>query len=587
MTHEQTDRDRMRRLGVVIAELAAVQSMPELIDTVVSHSATAIGASSASLSVLDEARAMFTMIGLTGGSSGSEADWVNFPLSMDNPAGEAVLNRAPVLVVGRRNIERRYPVLVGHLITADGSLMCLPLIAANRPVGAISLSVPGVWAPDAAEVEFLAMFAATCAQTLERVRARAEANDSSMKLAFLVQASTELASSLDYRATLATVARLAVPALADWCAVQVVDDGVLRTLAVMHADPEKVAMAERLQHRYAPDLEARTGIANVIRTGESALYPEVTDEMLVAGSRDDEYLALARTLQLRSALTVALAVRGRVLGALTLIWAESGRKYAPQDVSFTEDLARRAAVAIDNAHLYSETLEAASRLQQAVLPASLEIPGWEIATVYNSAGRTEVGGDFYDAVLLADGRLAVVIGDVMGRGVAAAAAMAQMRAAVHAYIATDPEPASVVGNLDRMFALFHPARLVTMVYLVLDAVRGELQFVNAGHCPPVLIAADGSVELIQTEPEPPLGVEVAGRAPTRWALPRGFTLLAYTDGLIERRGEAVDAGIERLLRHAPALAGEPLSELLPIIVGELYDDRRDDDTAAITVRLKS
>src|SRR5213079_927175 len=142
-------------------------------------------------------------------------------------------------------------------------------------------------------------------------------------------------------------------------------------------------------------------------------------------------LRLSRELQLRSALCVPLTARGRVLGAFTLISAESGRRYGQDDLAFAEELARRAAVAIDNAHLHSETREAAVRLQRAVLPdAPSRVEGWELAAHYAPAGQTEVGGDFYDTLPLPDGRLVLIVGDVMGRGVAAAAAMSQVRASI-------------------------------------------------------------------------------------------------------------------------------------------------------------
>src|SRR5439155_16612263 len=190
----------------------------------------------------------------------------------------------------------------------------------------------------------------------------------------------ELASSLDYSTTLARVARLAVPTLADWCAVEVLDGGRLHTLAVAHVDPAKVVLAEKMQRRYPSDPDAATGSANVVRTKVSELYPQITDEMLRAGARDAEHLRVARELGLRSALIVPLLARDRVLGALTFVTAESGRHYDSTDLAFAEDLARRAAVAIDNANLYSDTHQAAIRLQRAILPESPpRLPGWELA----------------------------------------------------------------------------------------------------------------------------------------------------------------------------------------------------------------
>ena len=178
----------------------------------------------------------------------------------------------------------------------------------------------------------------------------------------------------------------------------------------------------------------------MVRTGKPDLIPVITDEMLVAGARDEEHLRVARELELRSALAVPLLVRGRVIGAITWVSTDEHRLYDEDDVRFAEHLARRAATAIDNSELYSQTLAAAEQLQRAVLPERLVgTEGWEVAWAYHPSGRAEVGGDFYDAFALEDGRYVSFIGDVMGRGVAAAAAMAQMRAALRAFASVEPE----------------------------------------------------------------------------------------------------------------------------------------------------
>jgi hypothetical protein len=474
--------------------------------------------------------------------------------------------------------------LAGQFV-GEGSLLCLPLVAGDRSVGVITFSIGDGWLPNAAESERLSLLADTCAQAFERVQARAEADERADKLAFLAAASAELASSLDYQVTLATVARLAVPTIADWCTVEILVDGRLRTLAAAHVDPAKVMLAEDLQRRYPADPDSATGSQNVVRTGRSELHQEITDDMVVAATRDEEHLRLARELNLGSALTVPLLARGRALGAITLIFAESDRTYSVDDVSFAEDLARRAAVAIDNAHLYSETRDAALRLQRAVLPGDLtSIPGWEIATCYIPAGRTEVGGDFFDAIPTADGGIVVVTGDVMGRGVAAAAAMARMRAAIHAYIALDPDPASVMTNLDMMFARFDYPRLVSMVYLLIDAAGTELTLVNAGHCPPVLVSPDGVVESVHDAPSRMLGVDPAPRTAARRAIAPGSVLLTYTDGLVERRDEGIDAGLARLAHHAQRLASGTLGHQLTTLVDAVRDTRRDDDITAFAIR---
>ena len=184
-------------------------------------------------------------------------------------------------------------------------------------------------------------------------------------LRFLAEAGEVLSSSLDYRVTLSWVARLAVPGLADWCAVDVLaEDGTLEQLAVAHQDPEKVALAHELRRHYPPDPDAPQGALQVLRSGQSEFYPEISNDMLLAAARDAEHLRLMRGLGFTSVIIVPLVARGQTLGVITLVTAESGRRYEQADFKLAEDLARRAAVAVDNARLYQEAkIEIAEREQ--------------------------------------------------------------------------------------------------------------------------------------------------------------------------------------------------------------------------------
>ncbi len=180
---------------------------------------------------------------------------------------------------------------------------------------------------------------------------------------FLAKTGEALVSSLDYQATLSTVARFAVPALADWCAVHLAEPGASapRTVAVAHVDEDKVEFARQFLDRYPYDRHAPAGVANVLRTGKSELYEEIRESVLEAQARDAEHLRLIRGLELRSAMVVPLTIRGRTIGALTFVYAGSERRYTKDDLVFAEDFARRAAMAIENARSLRDAEDARAR----------------------------------------------------------------------------------------------------------------------------------------------------------------------------------------------------------------------------------
>ena len=192
------------------------------------------------------------------------------------------------------------------------------------------------------------------------------------RAAFVAEASRLLAGSLDYETTLANLAAAAVPALADWCAVDMLADPgsdawppAVRRLAVAHQDPGKVAWARELEARAPQDWSAPTGLPRVLRTGETEFYPEIDDAMLVAAAKTPEELALLREIGFRAFTCVALRARGQVLGALTLVSTDSGRRFTAGDLELAEELARRAAVAVDNARLHAAEREARARAERA------------------------------------------------------------------------------------------------------------------------------------------------------------------------------------------------------------------------------
>jgi serine phosphatase RsbU (regulator of sigma subunit)/PAS domain-containing protein len=531
---------------------------------------------------------------------------------------------------------------------------------------------------------------------------------------YLARASLALSETLDVRATLQHVAELALPELADWCAVHIVDDGGrAEQVAVAHPDPEREHLARRLQERYPRSPDAPTGVPAVVRSGRSELYPDIPDELLVAGAIDEEHLELMRALQMRSLMIVPMVARGRTVGAITFLYAGSGRAYGTTELELAEELGRRAGLAIDNARLHRAEREAHRRLSQlqAITDVALthldldalldellgrlpdvvgaesarvllvdpdrgdlvlraargpQTPGLEATTIPLRAsaaivgelhvttaapdgfGRaeldlleraadrvalaiaharlyermrdtavtlqrsllppalprmegltaavrylagqegTEVGGDWYDLFTMDDGRMAVAVGDVAGRGIHAAAGMGQLRGALRAYAVDRPQPADALLRLDAFMAGLGGVGFATVALLALDPATGELALSLAGHPPPVIRSADGNARVLEAKAGPPIGAGPAQRPTIDFRLEPGAALLLYTDGLVERRGTLIDERIDALAAAVAAAPGDDPEALADHVLAEMLAGATTrDDVALVALRRDS
>ncbi len=411
------------------------------------------------------------------------------------------------------------------------------------------------------------------------------------RMTFLADASVILASSLDFRKTLGKVARLSVPRLADWCSVEVVEaDGSISSLAVAHADPRKVSLARQFRRRYPPDPADPTGVAAVIRTGRPELVPQMMDEMIDSAVTDPEQRDMIGRLGLRSAMMVPLMARGRVLGALSFASAESGRVFGEADLELAEDLARRAALSIDNARLYEERSHVARTLQRTLLPRHLpEIPGVEVASFYQPAGamQAEVGGDFYD-VFGSNGSWSVVIGDVCGKGIEAAALTGLARHTVRATSMREASPSAVLEDLNEVLLREDGDRYCTVALgrLELNGVA-RLTVACGGHPLPVVLRGDGRIEQVGV-PGSLIGLFDTPILEERTTeLGRGDTLILYTDGLIDsRQANAMDeAALQALIGTCGEFDAQQIADCLGDAVADAHGEAPD-DTAILVLRVR-
>jgi PAS domain S-box-containing protein len=411
-----------------------------------------------------------------------------------------------------------------------------------------------------------------------------EAKEAELRARFLAEAGQLLASSLDYEQTLERVARMIVPRLADWCGIDMVDEhGGVTQVAVAHVDPAKVQMAHDMRERYPPDMTATTGLPAIIRGGPAELYPEIPDELLVAATQDEEHLRIAREVGLRSAMAVPMRLGDETLGVITFASAESGRIFDENDLRFAQDLALRAATAVQNARLYESQERVAHTLQASLLPERLpQLPGWEIHAAYQAGERgADVGGDFYDILPVASGHL-IVLGDVTGKGIEAAALTSLVRHSARMAARFDPSPARVLALVNEVLREQSRLSLVTAVCALVqsEGSGARLTVASAGHPLPLLRHPGAG-----PEPMGDHGVLLGVEGEDDWtnvtvALEPGDTLLFYTDGVTETPGVGTRYGELRLyeaMKRASdgpvALVAEIERSLREFQAGVAIDDR--------------
>ncbi|MDX6554007.1 MAG: hypothetical protein QOD86_202, partial [Miltoncostaeaceae bacterium] len=408
----------------------------------------------------------------------------------------------------------------------------------------------------------------------------------------LAEAGEVLSSSLDYGETLQRVAELAVPELADWCVVSLPDGrGGIATVAVAHADPAKVALARELVERYPSRADAPGGAARVVREGRAMVENDIPPEMLAAAARDPEHLELLRSIGMRSAMILPMTVGRRTIGALSLVNAESGRAVTPAAQRLAQELARRAATAVDNARLYTERTHIATTLERGLRPPDLpELPGWSAATLYRPAGEfTQVGGDFYDVFPSPEG-LFVVIGDVVGQGAEAATLTSLARFTLRAAGQLTGEPVVAARQLNATLLDRPELSLCTAVCARLarrpdGAARARI--VCCGHPLPLLVRDGEVIEAGRPGPILGAGLREAWRV-TELDLRPGDTLVLYTDGITEALGEIDRFGEERLVRCLRDGPSDPegLIAHLARTLDAFQLPGQNDDTAVLALRLE-
>ena len=419
--------------------------------------------------------------------------------------------------------------------------------------------------------------------------ARGVAERAQRQLALLAEATSMLAATLDVDESLDRLTSLVVPLMADWCTVHLLGpDGRVQRVAARHRDERQEPLLRRLEQLQPAGLSPDSQTAGVL-AGGPAVRVDIDEAVLEAGIEDDELEEVFRELSPRSALVVPLKARNQVLGVLAL-FTDGSRRFDDDDLATAADLARRAALTVDNARLYQREHDVAEQLQRSLLPQLPVVPGLDVAARYlPGAAAAQVGGDWYDLFRLPDGPVGLTIGDVMGHDMTAAAAMGQLRSVLQSYAWQGSDPAVVLDRLDQLVQGLDMAQLATCVYGRLELPTsdgpGRLRLANAGHLPPALRSPDGAVRLVATEPALLVGAALGtDRRTTEEPVEPGTVLVFCTDGLVEHRGRGLDEGLTALQEALRTAPGDDAQSICEHLLSELAGDL-EDDVALLVVRV--
>ncbi|MBK3643718.1 SpoIIE family protein phosphatase [Streptomyces sp. MBT33] len=441
--------------------------------------------------------------------------------------------------------------------------------------------------------------AAMVVDVTEQHRAGVEAEAARRRLAVIADATTRIGTTLELERTARELAEVAVPELADVAAVDLLDavvagrrsvfgptePAVIRALAV-RADDEP----EALRAADPPGQVARYGperlVTECVRTGRPVMLARVEEADLPRIARSAEAAELLARAGVHSYLAVPLIARGEVLGALDLKRTRNAQPFTEDDLLLARELASRAAVQIDNARWYQNARDTALTLQRSLLPSHPAVTGGlEVASRYQPAGATsEVGGDWFDVIPLDGGKTALVVGDVMGSGITAAATMGRLRTATNTLASLDLDPARLLEHLDRITEdLDHS--IATCVYAVHDPALRQCRIANAGHLPPVRLREGRPPELLELPTGAPLGVGGVAFSTTTVDLGPGDRLVFYTDGLVETRQHPLDERLDALLSLLDG-PDRPLEEVCDLLLRTLHQPDNSDDVALLIARVQ-
>ncbi len=591
---ESDARDRAERLRAFAAQLAAAMTVADVAEAFVAEGVRTLHAATGALA-LTLASGELEIAADVGGLLNDEPP---FRVAASAILADVLMSAEPRFLDDVRTSGWRFPQAAKCLAMRGlSAAVILPLVVQGAALGVVVFAFDGPQRGDAARRGFLELIAGQAAQALERARLH---NTVVAERALHEQArrraefAAELLASLDAAdGTVRRIDRLLdalVPDIADFASVELLDEaGQPAVAAVRHRDPALQPAFEMLRREHSVDKGIAGSIADVAATGRPHLFA-LTPESANEYSLTPPARGLIGQLRPRSVMTLPLGPPGRRLGALLIGTSDSKvRAFDADDLAYFDVLSQQVGLSLDNAQLSERHRHVSLRLQQSLLADSMpELPGLAVAAFYEpAAADLEVGGDWCEAIELPDGRVGLFVGDVVGRGLSAAAAMGQLRAAVNALALTCESPARLIDQLALFAETIPAAHCATVAAALLDRHSGELVYSCAAHPPPLVIANDGDAHFLEGGRSVPLVVPSRSRrTDAHVTLAPGTRLVLFSDGLVERRGESIDVGLSRLAAAARARRELPGHAFVTALVADLtVDQHRLDDIAVLCVDL--
>ena len=572
-----TRAEETRRLQAITAALSQAATAVDVSSTCVEHALSAVGADAGFVVLSTPDDRAIELIADSGYSEEELTAWRGFSLDSDVPYSRAIATGEPVWALTPDEL-----ATFSGVKTLDGQAgwVALPLQTGGGTGGALQLLFRTARTLSEGERRWLQTVVSQCAQALERSRLF----DEEQLLRRRSERLQGMTAALSNALTRSEVADVVVEQLTEAVGAAGV---AVAVVAQERQLVQPLAWGGFADAVVGPWLEVALDEATpgnrAIRRRATAFYATADEIEREFPDRPWPFAGSAHV----SFLFVPLVVGRRANGLLVVSWDEV-HLVSLDERRFIEALAGQAAQALDRATHFETEQTIAVTLQRSVLPASLpRIEGAQLAARYlPGTAELDVGGDWFDAIPLADGRLGLVVGDVVGKGVEAAAAMAQLRNGLRAFSLDRLKPASALARLNRLAGESLETTFATLVYAVIDPKRRICRIASAGHPPPIVAFADGRVELIEGGRGLPLGVAPDTRyRQTVVELPAGSVLLLYSDGLVERRGHSIDEGLARV---SAAVADGPRNpeQLVEHVVERLVGStERGDDIALLAFRL--